>query len=1052
MLNSHSMPLRTALFAALLAAQSSSAIQAADVSRPAKLNFNRDVRPILSDACFQCHGPDDQKRKGGLRLDRKDSAFKPAKSGKVAILPSKPDGSELLKRIVHSDPEELMPPPELNKKLTPQQIATLQRWIFEGAPYQDHWSFVPPERPPVPQVRTPSARLANPIDQFIVHRLESEGLDQSPEASRATLIRRVALDLTGIPPTPREVEEFLADTSPNAYEKWVDRLLASPRYGERMAAQWLDFARYADSNGFQSDGSRYMWPWRDWVIEAFNRNQPFNQFTIDQLAGDLLPNPSRDQLVATGFNRNTRLNGEGGNIAEEWFVETVIDRLETTGQTWLGLSIGCARCHDHKFDPISQKEFYQLYSFFNSCNETGVLEGDGMNTRPVLPLPTPEQQAELTRLDAEIQRATTRVTDAAKELPLLQAQWENTFREQLKQGAITWAPLNPSSVKSEGGATLVQQPDSSWLASGKNPDNDTYVIQAPLTPGPFSGVLLEVFPDPSLPNQSLGRYPNGNFVLSDVHAEIHAPGLPQPLVAEFSRAESDYDQNGYEVKKLIRDASKRGRSARNSTGWAIDGNDTAKRLPRKALFVANAPLTAPSNAVLTVVLKHDAIGGHNIGRFRLSASSQPPAAINLQGSALSESLRVALHVPEPNRTEEQRKSVAAFYRENTDNPVKQAERAVADLRSNVSTLRSRMPTTMVMEELPKPREARVLIRGEYDKLGDKVERGLPTALPPLPSGAPMNRLGLAQWLVSGEHPLTARVLVNRAWEKFFGIGIVRTTENLGSQAEWPSHPELLDWLATEFVRLGWDMKQFQKLLVMSATYRQSARATPAQLEKDPENRLLARGPRFRLPAELLRDQALALGGLLVEKTGGPSVRPYMPAGVWDETSVYGDMRNYKPDTGDGLYRRTLYTVWKRTSAPPTLLLFDSPTREICTVKRTRTNTPLQALALLNEITYVEAARGLAEEMIAHGGSSTDARLEWGLRRVTCRQPAPDEIATLSKGLLKRLSHFQSQPEAAQKLINIGARRPSGSIPPAELAAYTLTANVLLNLDETVTRE
>ena len=375
MLNSHSMPLRTALFAALLAAQSSSAIQAADVSRPAKLNFNRDVRPILSDACFQCHGPDDQKRKGGLRLDRKDSAFKPAKSGKVAILPSKPDGSELLKRIVHSDPEELMPPPELNKKLTPQQIATLQRWIFEGAPYQDHWSFVPPERPPVPQVRTPSARLANPIDQFIVHRLESEGLDQSPEASRATLIRRVALDLTGIPPTPREVEEFLADTSPNAYEKWVDRLLASPRYGERMAAQWLDFARYADSNGFQSDGSRYMWPWRDWVIEAFNRNQPFNQFTIDQLAGDLLPNPSRDQLVATGFNRNTRLNGEGGNIAEEWFVETVIDRLETTGQTWLGLSIGCARCHDHKFDPISQKEFYQLYSFFNSCNETGVLEG-----------------------------------------------------------------------------------------------------------------------------------------------------------------------------------------------------------------------------------------------------------------------------------------------------------------------------------------------------------------------------------------------------------------------------------------------------------------------------------------------------------------------------------------------------------------------------------------------------------------------------------------------------------------------------------------------------
>ncbi len=1040
------------VLAAALAVTACSSTLAAETLSMGKVSFNRDVRPILSDSCFQCHGPDEQKRRSGLRLDVKDQVFKPAKSGKIPIVSARPDASELINRIVHQDLDELMPPPESRKALKPEQVETLKRWIIQGAEYQENWAFIKPERPHIPVVESATGRRQNAIDHFIVQRLSKERLIPSPEAPRETLIRRVSLDLTGIPPTPKELDAFLADVSPSAYEKLVDRLLASPRYGERMAAQWLDFARYADSNGFQSDGSRQMWHWRDWVIDAFNQNLPFDAFTIQQLAGDLLPSPTADQIIATGFNRNTRLNGEGGRIVEEWFAETIIDRIETTGQTWLGLTLGCCRCHDHKFDPITQKEFYQLYAIFNSCNESGVLDGDGMNTKPVLALPTPEQTAELALLDKAIEAADSRLSEAEKELPPLQIEWEGRFREQLKQGIKTWAQVVPTGVKSEGGATLTQQVDGSWLASGKNPDHDTYVLTATVEPGTFSGVLLEVFPDPSLPNQSLGRYSNGNFVLTEVLAKIHAPSLAQPLTADFSRAEADYEQKGYEVKRVLPETSNPGNGRKKTSGWAVDGPDPAKRLPRKAMFVAKTPLAVPANATLTVVLKHNGIAGHNIGRFRVSTTALPPTAVTLDGGKVPEAIRIALETVPKDRSEEQQKALATFFRENTDNPAKKAELALAAVRKKAGGLRASLPTTMIMEELPKPRQARVLIRGEYDKPGEKVERGTPAALPPLPTGAPLNRLGLAQWLVSGQHPLTARVWVNRAWEKFFGIGIVRTTENLGSQAEWPSHPELLDWLATEFVRLGWDMKEMQKLIVMSATYRQSSKVTPTLFEKDPENRLLARGPRFRLTAELLRDQALALSGLYVEKTGGPSVRPYMPAGVWDETSVYGDLRNYKADAGDGLYRRTLYTIWKRTSAPPTMLLFDSPTREICTVKRTRTNTPLQALALLNETTYIEAARKLAEQMITTGGPTPESRIGWGFRRVTSRTPDSEEIALLSAGLARRLTFFRGSADAAKKLMAVGVARPSPEVDPAELAAYTMTANVLLNLDETVTRE
>jgi len=1041
------------------------------------VQFNRDIRPIFSDTCFQCHGPDEKKRKAGLRLDTRDTAVKPAKSGDIAIVPGKPEESELIKRLEATDPDDIMPPAKLHKKATPEQIAALKKWIAQGAEYQGHWAFIKPERPAVPklaEIKVPNATWkngadgagdwsVNPVDGFLLKNMASKGLTPSPEAAPETVIRRMSLDLTGLPPMPAEVDAFTqawkANGSRVAVDKLADRLLASPRYGERMAVQWLDFARYADSNGFQTDTSRQMWFWRDWVINAFNHNMPFDEFTLEQLAGDMLPNATRDQLVASGFNRNGRLNGEGGRIVEEWFAETVIDRVETTGMTWLGLTLGCCRCHDHKFDPITQKEFYQFTAFFNSSDENGVLDEfggaagtrRGGNSRPVLQLPTPDEEAQMVKLDAVVKTAQQHVADAQKQLPQLEKDWEVKFRDQLQDKTPAWQLL-AAEAKSEGGATLTRLEDGTWLASGKNPPNDTYTITAPIAPGDFSGLLLEAFPDLSLPGQSLGRNSNGNYVLTSVEAEISAPSLPQQLVADFVRAEADYEQKGYEVKLIVEENSPKRGKQKAKKGWAIDGNDPAKKVPRKAMFVTSTPLTIPPDATIMIRLKHEAIANHNIGRFRVSATSLPPTVVKLNGGETPKDIRDTLNIEASKRTPAQRGALLKFYRDNTDNPASRAETALAAAKKKLDDFKNDLPNTMVMKELPQPREAFVLIRGEYDKHGDKVERGLPAALPPLPAGAPMDRRGLAQWLTAPENPLTARVWVNRVWEKFFGMGIVRTTENLGSQSEWPSNPELLDFLATEFVRLKWDMKAMQRLLVTSAAYRQSSQVTPDLLERDPENRFVARGPRFRLSAELLRDQALAVSGLLVEKVGGPSVRPYMPEGVWDETSRYGDLRNYKADAGDGLYRRSLYTIWKRTASPPTMMIFDSPSREICTVKRSRTNTPLQALSLLNEVTFVEAARALAQRMILEGGTTPEQRIAWAFKRATGREPKSTELQVLAGGLNARLARYQADEAGAQQLIAFGKSKPDAKANPPELAAYTLTANVLLNLDEVITRE
>lgn len=1013
------------------------------VSADDRVEFNRDIRPILSENCFHCHGPDAARRKGDLRLDSRDEAI-----AAKAIVPGKPDQSRIIERIMSPEHEQVMPPPESNKILTARDKELLRRWINDGAEYQGHWAFIAPKQPAVPQ--DANEGVINPIDNFIRLRLRQLNLKPSAEADRATLIRRVSLDLTGIPPTPEEVDAFVRDVSPKAYENLVDRLLASPRYGERMAMQWLDYARYADSNGFQTDSSRQMWRWREWVINAFNRNLPFDQFTIEQLAGDLLPNPALDQIVATGFHRNTRLNGEGGRIAEEWSAETVIDRVETTGQTWMALTIGCCRCHDHKYDPVTQKEFYQLFAFFNSIDESGVLDSEGGNrgggnSRPVVQIASDEQLVKQASLEAAVKEAEARVAAAKSELPAHQIEWERKLIAQLSGNQSAWSMITPSSVQSQGGAQLTQLDDGSWLASGKNPDHDTYTVTARIASGELTGLRIEALPDSSLPNQSLGRAPNGNFVLTDVEAEVSAPGLAKSQSVSFVKAEADYEQNGYPVSSIL--------SNSRGNGWAIDGNNPEKRLLRKAMFLAASPIKIPEEATLTIRLKHNSkFAEHNIGRFRLAVTGLATAMVKLDGTGIPESIVAILHKGSGKRSPAERNELSKYFRENGDSPFSRATVELAAARKELTEFQSDLPTTMVMKERPQPRDAFVLKRGEYDKPGEKVERSVPKVLPPLPDGVTVNRLALAQWLVSPEHPLTARVWVNRQWERMFGTGLVRTIDNFGVQSEPPSHPELLDWLATEFVRLKWDMKAMLKLMVMSATYRQSSRIDSQLNERDPENRLLARGPRFRLPAELVRDQALAASGLLVEKTGGPSVRPYMPAGVWDETSKYGDLRGYRHDKGDGLYRRTLYTIWKRTAAPPTMLMFDSPSREVCAVKRARTNTPLQALALLNEVTYIEAARVLAERMMKSGGASIADRIRWGFRRVTSRFPDEAELTILAQGYEKHLARYRSDSDAASKLIRQGETPVDGTLDPAELAALTLTANVLLNLDEVVTKE
>ncbi|MBS0263732.1 MAG: PSD1 domain-containing protein [Planctomycetes bacterium] len=1000
---------------------------AAAADQPAEkgsVDFSRDILPILSDYCFTCHGPDQNQRKADLRLDTQEGALR---TENPVIVPGKSSDSELILRIVSTDPGEVMPPPKSNRKLSARQIELLKQWIDSGAVWGRHWAYEAPRRPLLPEVKR-SDWAQNPIDRFILARLERERLTPAPPARPETWLRRVTLDLTGLPPTLAEIEDFARDSSDQACQRVVDRLLNSPRYGERMAWDWLDAARYADTNGYQGDPTRSMWFWRDWVVEAMNRNLPFDQFTLEQLAGDLLPNPSREQLIATGFHRNHMINGEGGRIAEESRVDYVQDRVETTGTVWMGLTLNCCRCHDHKFDPVTQREYYQLAAYFNSIDESGATDAYPQ-ARPLLPVPTPAQEARVAEMKQRESTSQKALAELEQKLRAGQPDWERALADQTgKPQSPEWTVLTPITVQSQAGATLTAQADGAVLATGDNPARDTFVVTVK-TPGPaLTGLKLEALPDASLVNSGPGRADNGNFVLTEV--VVTADGRPLKLLA----IAADHEQGGLPLTQAV--------DGKNDTGWAILP-EFGK--PHTGIFeIQDLPTSGTAERTLTIRLEFQSIHvSHVIGKFRLSTTSAPVTVLR----PISEAIRQALAVEPEKRNDAQKKLLSEYYLGTIPGyaATKQQAEAARQAREQAE---KEIPTTMIVRDLPQPRETFVLLRGAYDKRGDKVAHGTPTVLPALATTAPPNRLALAQWLISPSHPLTARVTVNRYWQTFFGTGLVKTAEDFGVQGEKPSHPELLDWLAREFVDSGWDVKHIHRLIVTSATYRQSSNAGADLIERDPENRLLARGPRYRLPSWMIRDQALAASGLLVNTFGGRGVRGYQPPGIWED-ATFGQIR-YEQEHGDALYRRSLYTFWRRIAGPT--MFFDVASRQTCTVKIARTNTPLHALATLNDVTYIEAARGLAQRVLLNGPPDERARLAEMFRLIATRPPQPPELEILSRRLAGLLTTYRENESAAQKLIKVGETAAPPQLAVPELAAWTSLATLLFNLDESLSKE
>ena len=1024
-----------------------------------RVEFNRDIRPILSNNCFTCHGPDERQRQVNLRLDTREGIFA-ERGGYRMVAPENPDESRLLQRISADTEAQRMPPSWSGKELTPDQIDLIRSWIEQGAKWRQHWAFSPLQQPQLPPVGA-TDWPRNGIDYFILARLQREGLKPSPEADRATLIRRVTLDLTGLPPTPSEVDAFLNDQS---YEKQVERLLASPRYGERMAWPWLEAARYADSNGYQSDGERYMWRWRDWVIAALNENMPFDQFTVEQIAGDMLPGATLDQKIATGFNRNHRANGEGGIIPEEYAVEYVVDRVNTTSTVWLGLTMGCARCHDHKYDPVTQKEFYEFFAFFNNVPEKGKANKHG-NSPPMIKAPTPEQQVRLRELEKRAAVAEERFADLGPNIAAAQAKWEGSPEAAqpadwtITRGLVARYPLNgdiqgefkeestdpPEAQLQEGEAVFV----TGLLEKAASFDGRRFIEAGDI--GDF-GFLDKL---------SLGAW----VYFSDVSDGII-----------LSRMDDTDESRGYSL------GIKEGKIQLNLSARRLDDSirvETVRSLPAgqwhhvlgtydgsrlasgvtiyidgqaEKLEVLLDALNQSFNA--DEPLRIGARGGDQ-SRFRgyVDEVGVYGAALRSEEAAIlatPDSIDEIAAIPRTDRSPQQVTKLRRYFlQRQAPASLQQAWQDLVHRRQERDQFAESIPTTMVMAERAPPGDTFILERGQYDKAGARVDANVPAILPPLPSAQKNDRLGLARWLVDASNPLTARVTVNRFWQMYFGAGLVRSPENFGSRGEPPTHPQLLDWLAAEFVRTGWDIKALQRAIVMSATYRQSSRLTPELLKTDPENRLLARGPRLRLSAGVIRDQALAVSGLLVEKLGGPSVRPYQPAGLWKELS---DLEGYTQDSGQDLYRRSLYTFWKRTIPPPVMATFDASARETCVVRETRTNTPLQALTLMNDVTFVEAARVLAQRMMTQGRDDPSERIRLGFRLATARTPGPRELAILRAGLDHHLAEYRKDPVSASNLISLGESPPDGELEASELAAYTAVANLILNLDETVTKE
>ncbi len=1005
--------------------------------QPAKLSFNRDIRPILSENCFHCHGPDKDRREAELRLDQREAALEA-----VAFEPGKPDESEMIRRVFATDENDVMPPVDSNRSLTTAQKELLKRWVKEGAEYEAHWAFVPPTRPIVPVVKATRA-TANAIDAFILTTLERQGLTPAPEADRRTLIRRLSFDLTGLPPSPRDVEAFVASRDPQAYEKLVQQYLASPHYGERMAIPWLDLVRYADTTGFHNDVEIAVWPYRDYVINAFNQNMPFEQFTREQIAGDLLPGSTIQQRIASGYNRLHRISAEGGIQDKEYLAKYAADRVRTTSTVFLGTTMACAECHDHKFDPFTIKDFYSFAAIFSDLNEKGAYNLYGgftpQNLSEEFIYESPAQQRKMESLVAEVAARKADVDAISDdELAASRAAWETEMQEAVKAGRLAWKTQMPLEARSEIGTPLTIEEDKSVLAGGKNPRNDTYLVTIPAPLDRITSVRLEAVPDARFPGDEVGRS-GSTFFISEIGVlGAAAPdAAPVPIKISVARG-SGATEAGHPVSAVI------------------DGDPaTALSFVRKrggsvALEFAE-PMHGGPEARLIVRIRHsDRHPYQNLGRFKLGVHDQP--APDAHPESVPPPVLAALRVAPDQRKPAHHKDLAAYYRMVAPELAEERERLglATEARDYLAVTIPTMPVSKSVS----PRQMRVLPRGNWmDDSGEIVEAAIPKFLGELKpkNGECVTRLDLANWLVAPENPLTSRTFVNRLWRMFFGAGLTRTLEDLGSQGEWPSHPELLDWLAVEFRESGWDVKRLVALIVTSRTYRQSSQATREVEERDPTNTFLARQARFRIDAELVRDTALAVSGLLVPTIGGPSVKPYQPEGYYAPLNF--PKREYVTGSGAELYRRGVYTHWQRTFLHPSLMAFDAPAREECTANRSPSNTPLQALALLNDPTYVEAARVFAEKILREGGpkASFKTKLTWAFARALSRPPTRAEVKLLDGLYDRQRVRYAKDAPAARELTSVGEAPVARDLPLAELAAWTAVSRAILNLHETITR-
>lgn len=988
------------------------------------LGFNSHVRPVLSDHCFACHGFDANAREANLRLDIPEAAYTKGKNG-TPIVPGKPEESLIWQRIISDDPDEVMPPADHFLKLDDQEKALLKRWIEQGAKYEKHWTFLPVVRPAVPESGD------NPVDTLVTKRLEKEDLKIAEEADKRTLIRRLSFDLRGLSPTSEEVEQFLADDSPDAWPKLVDRFLADPAFGERFAWPWLDSARYADSNGFQGDRERTMWPWRDWVIDALNKNLPYDDFTVWQIAGDLLPNATFEQKLATGFLRNHSINGEGGSIPEENRVNYVFDMAETVGTVWMGLTFNCCRCHDHKYDPLAQKEYYELTAFFNQSPVNG--GGGDPQTKPILAVPSPEQVAKKSTLKSQISQCEAELKALTQTLHSRQNAWEETQRSQ--GDSSIWKPFKfTSQTTSNQKLTLNTLPDQSLLATGANPRKATFTLKAPVPDEPITSFRLDAIRHPSMTKGRIARSDSGNFVLTSVEVYLHQKGQPRKQLL-FNKPEATFEQGIYQVAKAI--------DQDRASGWAVLNNGKIDR-DHAAIFPLREPLTPTPDSHLEIILRHDSrFHFHFLGRFRLSHSSIPSATLSDQSNPILPLLKIS---PEK-RSKEQLKTIRSAFLASQPEHAKLTEK-IQSFKNQIVDIDQKIPKVMVMEDMAKKRKTHILAIGSYEARGDVVEAGTPAILPPLNASSDSpNRLDLARWLVSPEHPLTSRVTVNRLWQDLFGIGLIKSPEDLGVQSEIPVHRELLDWLAADFMESGWDYKKLIKTIVTSRVYRQSSAVDSLALERDPDNRLLARAPRYRLPSWMIRDQALALSGRLVPTLGGAPVKPYQPPGLWSEVT-FGN-KKYVPDTGEKIRRRSLYTFWRRISAPA--MVFDNAKRENCEVGAYRTNSPLHALATLNDPLYTTAARDLVLKQTKTGQTSEETLIRV-FESINIRPPSAEELKIILGMYQQSLDHFNKDRDAARDLRKFGDQPLNKEGDMVIQAALTTTALSLLNTDEALSKE